>query len=123
MVQELRIVLADDQERVRYGLRALLRQQPGWAVTGEAESANHLFALISVLKPDLVLLDWYLPDLPGEKVIATLRRMSETIHVIVLSGHIETKNSALEAGASAFISKTNSPEQLVETIKNVIRPK
>jgi DNA-binding NarL/FixJ family response regulator len=120
-MSELRILLADDQERVRYGLRALLRQQPGWTVIGEAATTNQLFALISVLEPDMVLLDWNLGGLEGESLLPSLHKLRKNLPVIVLSGQIEVENSALEAGASAFISKVNSPDQLVETIRNVVK--
>ena len=120
MIKELRILLADDQERVRYGLRTLLRQQPGWKVIGEAENAMDLLALAKVLDPDIVLLDWNLPDMPGEKVLFSLRRIDQNFPVIVLSGEIQVKNTALEAGANAFFSKTNSPDQLVKSIQNVM---
>ena len=120
MKNELRILLADDQERVRYGLRALLRQQPGWKVIGEAENAKDLLTLAEVLTPDLVLLDWNLPDMPGEKVLFSLRTIFKDIPVIVLSGQIEVNHAALEAGANAFFSKSNSPDQLVETIQTVM---
>jgi DNA-binding NarL/FixJ family response regulator len=116
----MRILLADDQERVRYGLRALLRQQPGWKVIGEAENAKDLLALAAVLDPDLVLLDWNLPDMPGEKVLLSLHRITMDLPVIVLSGQIEVKNAVLEAGANAFFSKTSPPDRLVETVKNVM---
>ena len=120
-MKELRILLADDQERVRYALRVLLRQQPSWKVIGEAESANYLLALAAVLDPDLVLLDWNLPDMQGEKVLFSLRTSCKGTPIIVLSGQIEVKNAALEAGAHAFFSKTNSPDQLVETIQNIMK--
>lgn len=117
----MRILLADDQERVRYGLRALLRQQPGWKVIGEAESANDLLALAAVLEPDLILQDWNLPDMPGETVLLSLRRTTKDVPVIILSGQTEVKNQALETGANAFFSKTNSPDQLIEAIQNVMK--
>jgi DNA-binding NarL/FixJ family response regulator len=119
-MKELRILLADDQERVRYGLRALLRQQPGWKVIGDAENAKDLLALAEVLTPDLVLLDWNLPDMPGEKVVFSLRRSCKGIPIIVLSGQFEANNAALEAGANAFFNKANPPTRLVETIQTVM---
>jgi DNA-binding NarL/FixJ family response regulator len=119
-MKEIRILLADDQERVRYGLRALLRQKPGWKVIGEAENAKDLLALAAVLNPDLVLLDWNVPDMPGEKVLLSLRRKEKDLSVIVLSSQIEVKSAAFEAGANAFFSKANSPDQLVETIQNIM---
>jgi DNA-binding NarL/FixJ family response regulator len=119
-MKEIRILLADDQERVRYGLRALLRQKPGWKVIGEAENAKDLLALVAVLNPDLVLLDWNVPDMSGEKVLLSLRRIEKDLSVIVLSSQIEVKSAAFEAGANAFFSKAHSPDQLVETIQNIM---
>jgi DNA-binding NarL/FixJ family response regulator len=121
MKKELRILVADDQERVRYGLRALLRQQPGWVVIGEAENAKNLLAIASELNPELVLMDWNLPDMPGEIVLFSLHRNCQNLPVIVLSGQIEVKNIALGAGANAFFSKATPPDQLVETIQNVMK--
>ena len=117
----VRIILADDQERVRYSLRVLLRQQPGWKVIGEAENAKDLLALARVLDPDLVLLDWNLPDMESEVLLISLRGSCQHIPVIVLSGQIEVKSAALEAGANAFLSKANPPDQLVETIQKVMK--
>jgi len=116
----MRILLADDQERVRYGLRALLRQQPGLHVVGEAENAHDLLALTTVLHPDLVLLDWHLPDVPGDKVLLSLRQVAPELPVIVLSGQIGIREAALEAGASAFFSKSSPPDRLLDAIRRVV---
>jgi DNA-binding NarL/FixJ family response regulator len=120
-MKELRILLADDQERVRYALRALLRQQPGFKVIGEAETARELLALAEVLEPDLVLLDWNLPDMAGEKVMLSLRKINKDLPVIVISGQIEVKNAAFESGANAFFSKANPPDRLVDAIQKEMR--
>jgi DNA-binding NarL/FixJ family response regulator len=119
-LKEVRILLADDQERIRYGLRALLRQQPRWKVVGEAENGRDLLALAEVLNPNLVLLDWNLPDMSGKEVMISLRRIFKDLPVIVLSGQIEAKNAALEAGANAFFCKVNPPNYLVHTIQSVM---
>jgi two-component system nitrate/nitrite response regulator NarL len=121
MKRGLRILLADDQKRIRYGLRVLLQQQKGWNIIGEAESAKDLLALASVLDPDLVLLDWNLPDMQGENVLLSLNRICERLPVIVISGQVEVQNAALEAGANAFFSKANPPDQLVQTIQSVTK--
>jgi DNA-binding NarL/FixJ family response regulator len=116
----MRILLADDQDRVRYGLRVLLSQQQGWQVVGEAADAKSLLALASISDPDLVLLDWNLPDMRPKAVLFSLHRVCQNLPVIVISGQIEVKSAALEAGAVAFFSKANPPDQLVETIQSVV---
>jgi DNA-binding NarL/FixJ family response regulator len=116
MMKELRIIIADNQERVRYGLRALLRQQPGWKVIGEAENAKDLLTLAVVLDPDLVLLDWNLPDMVGEKVLLSLRKIIKDLPIIILSGQIDIETQAFDAGANAFHCKVNPPDQLISVI-------
>ena len=116
-MNEVRILLADDQERVRYGLRVLLRQQPRWKVIGEAENARDLLALAQVLEPDLVLMDWGLPGMESDALLASLRGIRQSLPVIVISGQNEDKNAAINAGATAFFSKTNPPDQLLAAIQ------
>jgi DNA-binding NarL/FixJ family response regulator len=120
MMKELRIILADVQERVRYGLRVLFRQQSGWKVIGEAENAKDLLTLAAILGPDLILLDWNLPDMSGEQVLKSLHNIDKDLPVIVLSGQIEVKSKVLKAGANVFFSKHSSPDQLIEAIQRVM---
>jgi DNA-binding NarL/FixJ family response regulator len=58
--------------------------------------------------------------MPGEKVVTSLRRMNQNLPVIVLSGQIEIQDAVLKAGVEAFVSKSSPPDQLVESIKDVI---
>ena len=120
-MKEVRILLADEQERVRYGLRVLLRQQPRWKVIGEAENARDLLALAEVLEPDLVLLDWGLPGMKPEAALASLRGKRRCVPVIVISGQNEVKDAAINAGATAFFSKTNPPDQLMAAIQSMMK--
>ena len=85
------------------------------------KNAKDLLALAEVLNPDLVLLEWKLSNMPGEKVLLSLGSITKDITVIVLSGQIEVKSTAFEAGANAFFSKSNSPDQLGKTIQKVMR--
>ncbi len=114
----MRILLADDQKSVRFGLHVLLEQQPGWQVVGEATDAQELLAQTRVTCPDLVLLDWGLPGMGEEKLIAALKGICPNLRVIVFSGRLEIQQEALDAGADKFISKTNPPEQLLAAIRS-----
>jgi DNA-binding NarL/FixJ family response regulator len=68
------LLIGDAQPRVRFGLRVLLEQHPGWHVTGEAENARALLDQIHLGCPDLVLLDWELPGMPAQELLAVIRR-------------------------------------------------
>ena len=112
----MRILLADHESNVRYGLRVLLEEWPELEVVGEAADAEDLLAQIEASCPDLVLLSWGLPGLVGADLLPALRSVCDDLYVIVLSGRPEARQAILDAGANAFISKIESPEQLLAAI-------
>ncbi len=112
----MRILLADDQKKVRFALRVLLEQQPGIEVVGEAVDVEGLFAQIKVTSPDLVLVDWKLPGPTDGQLLQSLREANPNLAVIVLSPRLEARKSALDAGASAFVCKCDAPDRLLSAI-------
>jgi DNA-binding NarL/FixJ family response regulator len=112
----MRILLADHESNVRYGLRVLLEERSEFEVVGEAADAEDLLAQIEASCPDLVLLSWGLPGLAGADLLPALRSVCDDLYVIVLSGRPEARQAILDAGANAFISKIESPEQLLAAI-------
>jgi DNA-binding NarL/FixJ family response regulator len=112
----MRIILADDQPKVRLGLMLLLEQEEWASVVGEAVEAESLLALAEVTQPDLVLLDWSLQTSAAVDLLPALRMHCPSVTVIVLSGQPGIEEYALEAGADAFVSKADPPEQLLAAI-------
>jgi DNA-binding NarL/FixJ family response regulator len=112
----MRILLADDQPRVKYALRVLLELQPGVQVVGEAVDAQNLLAETRANCPDLVLLDWELPGLVALDSLPALRRIRPGLRVVALSGRPEARQAALAAGVDAFVSKMEPPDRLLELI-------
>lgn len=112
----MRVLLADAQPKVRSALRMLLKHEPGLKVIGEADDGEHLLARILSARPDLILLDWELPGLSDIGSLPALRTHNSNLSIIVLSGRPEVRQKALTAGASAFISKIDPPEQLLATL-------
>ena len=117
----MRILLADYESNVRYGLRVLLEERSEFEVVGEAADAEDLLAQIEAVCPDLVLLSWGLPGLAGTDLLPALRSVCDDLYVIVLSGRPEARQAILDAGANAFISKVESPERLLATIASARR--
>jgi DNA-binding NarL/FixJ family response regulator len=111
----MRVLLADDQAKVRSALRLLLEQQPDIEVLGEAVDTTGLLDWLKVTRPDLVLLDWELPDLTSE-VLPVLRERHPSLRVIALSGRPEARQAALAAGVNAFVSKADPPEWLLAAV-------
>lgn len=112
----MHIVLADDQPRVRFALRALLELEPGVRVVGEAADVEELLAQTEATCPDLVLLDWELPGLASDGSLSALRERCPDVSVIALSGRPGARRSALTAGTDAFVSKTDPPHRLLAAI-------
>jgi len=114
----MRILLADDQPKVRFALRVLLERQPGLEIVGEAADARDLLAQTETARPDLLLLGWELPDRARVGLLAALRKVCPDLAIVALSGRPEARRAALAAGADAFVSKTDLPERLLAAIDN-----
>ena len=115
-LEHMQILLADNQPRVRLGLRVLLERQSGLSVIGEVTNAQDLLVQAKVGRPDLVLLGWSLPGLAKADLLPALRSVCPESSVIALSGRPEARRAALAAGADAFVYKCDPPERLLAAI-------
>ena len=115
----LDILIADAQPRVRFGLRVLLEQQPGWRIAGEAVDAQTLLRQIRRGCPDLILVDWELPGMPAQELLSTLRLGCPSLRVIFMSGRDELRQAAVQAGADLFAYKADPPEKLLRLIRGL----
>ena len=113
----MRILIADDQERVRFALRVLLAQQPGLQVVGEASNGDALLAQVSAVAADLALVDWELPRLAEAGGLPGIHRSSPALQIIVLSSQPGVRQAALAVGGAAFVSKGEPPERLLTVIR------
>jgi DNA-binding NarL/FixJ family response regulator len=111
----MRVLLADDDGQVCSALRLLLEQVPGVMVVGEARDAEALATEMMAAAPDAVLLDWELPGLsPGPHLTAL--KADGRPRVVVLSSRPEAGKAAMKAGADAFVSKGDPPENLLAAL-------
>jgi two-component system invasion response regulator UvrY len=120
---KIRIFIADDHPIVRQGLRRIVEADAGMVISGEAAGAAALLAGLEAAATDLVLLD---VSMPGSLFIETLKELRThhpTIRVLALSVHPEDEWAvrALRAGASGYLTKDHSPDQLLEAIRRVYR--
>jgi two-component system, NarL family, invasion response regulator UvrY len=119
----IRVLIADDHPIVRAGLRRIAEEDRSISVTAEASDGDETLATMRTATVDVVLLD---VSMPGASFTETLRRLREghpTVRVLVLSGHPEEQWAvrALRAGASGYLTKDHSPEQLVDAVRRVHR--
>lgn len=114
----LAVLLAEDHEIVRRGLRMLLEAQPDLRVVGETGDGIETLRLAERLEPDIVVLDLGMPCLGGLDVIREIRKHCAKSRVVVLSGHAEESyvQSAIRNGAHAYVLKSSSTDDLVRAI-------
>jgi DNA-binding NarL/FixJ family response regulator len=120
LAKNTRVLLVDDQAKVRSALRLLLEQEPDLKVVGETAGVTHLTAQIAELHPDLILLDWELRHTPHNGLMSALRSLFPDVKVVALSARPEARRAALEAGADAFVSKVDGPKALLTTLHDIL---
>ncbi|MGM7672069.1 response regulator [Microbacterium sp. A93] len=120
-MSDIRVLIVDDQELLRRGLRMLLETEDGIEVVGEADHGAHALALIPQAKPDVVLADARMPVLDGLGLVERCRREHPTLPVLVLTTFDDALlvRSLLDAGAAGFLLKDISTDALSEAIRQV----
>ena len=114
----MRILLADNEPRVRSALRLLLEQQPVVDIVEEVTNTQELQDHVRNHCPDVLLLDWALLGSTSKNPLTSLRNFHPGIFIIVLDSKPQTRQIALVAGANEFVSKNEPPEKLLAAIKS-----
>jgi len=117
-MKPLRIVLADDHEVVRRGLRALIESKPGWNVVGEAANGRDAVARVKELKPDIVVLDISMPELNGLDATRQIVKALPGVHVLILTMHDSGQlvRDVLEAGARGYVLKSDAGRDFITAV-------
>jgi len=113
----MRLILADHHEQPRLALTTLLKEQSEFNLLGEASDGQGLLILADKCPADVILLDSDLPGIYIETLITRLHALLPCPIVIVMSCEFENSRKFLQAGADAFISKSDQPGWLLETLK------
>ena len=118
-----RILLADDHEIVRRGLRALLETHPGWEVCGEAADGRAAVDLAQKLAPDIVIMDIGMPQLNGFEATRQILERTRGIEVLVLSIHDSEQmvREVIGAGARGYVLKSDAGRDLVAAVEALLR--
>ena len=120
-VKRLRILVADDHELVRRGIRGLLCARRGWTVVGEAMNGLEAVEKANRLKPDIAILDISMPDLDGLQATRRIREVVPTTKVVVLTMHDSDQmvRRVLDAGALGYVLKSDLATHLVKAVNSV----
>jgi DNA-binding NarL/FixJ family response regulator len=116
-----RVVLADDQDLMRGGLKVILESEPGMSVVGEARTGAEAVRLVAELEPDVICLDVQMPDVDGLEAARRIAASGSRTAVLILTtfDRDDYLFEALRAGASGFLLKNASPEKLIEAVQTV----
>jgi NarL family two-component system response regulator LiaR len=120
---KIKVLIVDDHQVVRQGLRTFLELQPDIIVIGEASDGQAGVEMVNHLHPDVVLMDLVMPQLDGIAATRQVKALGGAVKVIALTSFTEDDKvfSAIQAGASSYLLKDVSPEELVEAIRAVQR--
>ncbi|MCI0477161.1 MAG: response regulator transcription factor [Anaerolineales bacterium] len=120
-MSKIRLLMVDDHEIVRAGLRMLLQTQPDIEIVAEADNGRDAVARARELQPDIVLMDISLPDLDGFEATRQIKRALPKTAVLALTMHESDEYffKMLQAGASGYVPKKAAPTDLVTAIRTV----
>ena len=118
-MKRVRILIADDHEIVREGVRALIERQPDWEVCGEAATGREAVIAVEKSSPDIIVMDIGMPDLNGLDATRQIKRVLPKCEVLIFTANEtdEIVRSVFKAGARAYLLKTEANQHFVPAIE------
>ncbi len=115
----VRVLIADDHDIVRAGIRMLLDAQPDMAVVGEASDGREAIEMAGSMKPDVVLMDISMPGMTGIEATRAIKTTNPLIEIVGLTMHAEDRYffQLLQAGASGYVVKGAAPRELLDAVR------
>jgi NarL family two-component system response regulator LiaR len=122
-VSDVNIVLVDDHQMLRAGVRDFLGSVPGYRIVGEASTAREALVIVDRQKPDVVLMDIVLPGMDGIVATREVLRRVPGARVIVLTAHAQIQDvlDAIDAGAIGYVLKADPPDTLMQALDQSAR--
>ena len=122
-MSKLRLVLADDHNMFRQGLRELIERKTSFAVVGEARNGREVLEQVATLQPDILLLDIQMPEVDGISVARQLAESHPAVKIIILTMYRKDQHllGAIRAGVKGYLLKDADAEELMTVIRRVER--
>jgi len=120
-----RILVADDHEIVRLGLRAILEARPGWKVVAEAADGKDAITKALASKPDIVIMDYCLPIMNGVEATRQIRARLPKTEIMIFTAHDSEAlvGDLLQAGARAYLLKSEAKRYLIAAVESLVNHK
>lgn len=122
-MESIRVLLADDHNLVRAGIKSLLEDSNNVIVVGEAANGRDAVVLTGQLSPDIVFLDIAMPELNGLEAAARIKKEYPSVRTVILSMHTDEEYviQALKSGASGYLLKDSAPGELRLTVDTIMK--
>src|SRR6266481_184323 len=122
-MDELRVLIADDHDLIRRGVRDLLAARSGWQVVGEACNGADAVRMVVSLRPDVAILDFSMPELNGPGAAAQIAEKVPETGVVVLTMHDseQVMREVLQSGARGLVLKSDADRDLLEAVEAVAK--
>ncbi|MEJ2706717.1 MAG: response regulator transcription factor [Anaerolineales bacterium] len=120
-MKDIRVVLADDHAMVRTSIKRLLSRFPGIQVVGEASNGIEAIQTVTLLEPDILLLDLEMPELNGLEVLGALQASHSPVRTLVLSAYDDKQyvRELLNHGAAGYLTKDEAADSIIEAIHGI----
>ncbi|WP_020590079.1 response regulator [Desulfobacter curvatus] len=117
--KDIKILIADDHQALREGLKVILQLEPDFSIIGEAEDGKQAIKLAQALVPDVIIMDMDLGDMHGTQATELILARQPDICVIGFSMHVDPDlaEAMHKAGATAYLTKSDAPDQLISAIR------
>ena len=124
-MKPFRILVADDHDLMRRGIKTLLESHAGWEVCGEAKTGREAVDKVEELKPDIIILDISMPDLNGVEAARRIRKTSAGTEILILSMHYSDQliREIVDAGVRGYIMKSDSDRDLIIAVEALAKHK
>ena len=121
----LKVLIADDHDALQEGVRTIIERQPGWEVCGTSSNGKEAVEQAQILKPDIVILDLFMPELNGLEATRQIKRALPETEILIFTGNDQEGaiQQAFAAGARSFILKSEPLTRLVEAIRALAQHK
>ena len=116
---EIKILLVDDHQMMRAGLRRVLAEQPDFKIVGEMAGGSEVAGQVKQTLPQVIIMDVHMPERSGIEIAASLLGEFPQVKIIMLSADAElaTVRNALQTGVSGYVTKNSSPSEIVQAIR------